>query len=104
MGSFPFQRYWKAIVSLALVAGLGSKLVQRLDSHAPSAPGLPPVAGAPPPVASAAADGFVTAHAEVDGRVYRIIVGRMKKTDDGEELWSAAVSEDGSPGNGDGPR
>jgi len=99
------QHYWKTIVSLALVAGLGVGLAighladlgtQLLPRFIPPTPS---VSAPPPHVEEISADSQVTAYAQVNGRTYHIVVGRRKGANDEEGLWSAAYSAGERPGD-----
>jgi hypothetical protein len=97
MRSSSLQHYWKTIVSLALVAGLGvglaiGHLATRLLPHF-----VPSVSAPPPRVEETSAGARVTAYAQVNGRTYHIVVGRQKGTNGEEGLWSAAYSAGEQP-------
>ena len=103
MRNSSLQHYWKTIVSLALVAGLGvglaighlAHLGTRLLPH--FVPSTPSVSAPPPHVDETSAEAQVTAYAQINGRTYHIVVGRQKGTHDEEGLWSAAYSAGEQP-------
>jgi hypothetical protein len=105
MRSSSLQHYWKMIVSLALVAGLGfglaighlAHLGTRLLPH--FIPSTPSVSAPPPRVEETSAGARVTAYAQVNGRTYHIVVGRQKGPNDEKGLWSAAYSAEEQPGD-----
>jgi hypothetical protein len=98
MRSSSLQHYWKTVVSLALVAGLGIGLAIGHLAHLGTrllprfVPSTPSVSAPPPHVEEISADAQVTAYAQVNGRTYHIVVGRHKGANDKEGLWSAAYS------------
>jgi hypothetical protein len=103
MRSSSLQHYWKTIVSLALVAGLGFGLAVGHLAHLGArilprfVPSAPSVSAPPPRAEETSVDGRVTAYARVNGRTYHIVVGRQKGTNDEEGLWSAAFSAGEQP-------
>ena len=108
MRSSSLQHYWKTIVSLALVAGLGFGLAIGHLAHLAHlgprllpyfVPSTPSVSAPPPRVEETSAGARVTAYAQVNGRTYHIVVGRQKGTNDEKGLWSAAYSAEEQPGD-----
>ncbi len=103
MRSSSLQHYWKMIVSLALVAGLGVGLAIGHLAHLGTrllpnfVPSTPSVSAPPPNVEETSAEAQVTVYAQVNGRTYHIVVGRQKGTHDEGGLWSAAYSAEEQP-------
>jgi hypothetical protein len=97
------QHYWKTIVSLALVVGLGVGLAIGHLAHLGTQllprfiPSTPSVSAPPPHVEESPDDSRVTAFAQINGRTYHIVVGRQKGTTDEQGLWSAAYSAGQQP-------
>jgi hypothetical protein len=96
----PPSRPWKISASLlALGVGVGSGYVvsdrAELGSVSPAhfdSPS-PPVSAPPRHVRNDSEFGLLEVFAEVDGRPYRIVVGRMDPTDADDVWWSAALSQ-----------
>ena len=96
----PPSRHWKISTSLLALgfgvgsgyavsdrAELGSVSLSYFDSPSP------PVSAPPPRVWNDSEFGLLEVFAEVDGRPYRIVVGRMDPTDADDVWWSAAFSQ-----------
>ena len=97
---------WAAVALLAvlIVFSLGalsrswsengpSSWIGELDGRVPSV-SAPPLS---PPTNQRSRSGLVKAFAEIDGRLYRIIVAPSLQLERRAVLWSAAVSDDERP-------
>ena len=94
---------WAAVALLAVFIGLGLGALSRswsengLSSWIGELDGRMPSVAAPPPSPRAnqrSRSELVKAFAEVDGRLYRIIVAPRPQLERQAVLWSAAVSDD----------
>ncbi|MBW2424739.1 MAG: hypothetical protein JRG86_10845 [Deltaproteobacteria bacterium] len=105
MSRASLQPYWQAVRWLVLVIGLCWALIladrARLGSSQSGEPdsASPAVSSAPPlPSVPSDAKMKMAAFAEVDGRVYRIVLGSSVDPDVGTVPWSAAISTEEGPG------
>lgn len=105
MSRAPLKPHWQAVRWLALVIGLCWALVLADRARfGPSQPAEPdsasPAVSAAPPVASVPSDAKMkmAALAEVDGRVYRIVLGSSVDPREDAVPWSAAISTEEGPG------
>jgi len=104
MSRASLQPHWQAVRWLVLVIGLCWALVLADRARlGPSQPGesepASPAVSAAPPVASVPSDAKtkMAAYAEVDGRVYRIVLGSSIDPDADSVPWSAAISTEEGP-------
>ena len=98
--------YWPAIIAFTLLAGLGLGALFHVavpdspDSwQGDEATSVPSVSAPPthPQTRQPDPSKLVKAFAEVDGRLYRIIVAPSPALESTGTLWSAALSDDESP-------
>ncbi len=94
------SRHWKIstfLLALAFGVGAGYAASDRAELGSVSLPLLvsasPPVSAPPSRVRNDSEFELLEVFAEVDGRPYRIVVGRMEAIDAEDVLWSAAFSQ-----------
>ena len=95
----PPSRHWKISVSLLALGfgiGAGYAVSERAELGSVSLPSIdsasPPVSAPPSRVWNDSEFELLEVFAEVDGRPYRIVVGRMDAIDADDVWWSAAFS------------